>query len=662
MTERFKPTRQSWLTGGILLVLVLGGGAWAAPGTDYKIDRNLMNALADDEEAIVPFFVVFGERPNLAPARAMRDRAARGRFVVQALQATADRSQAGVRGYLRGRGVDFTPFWVENKIYVRQGTLELARALARRPEVVALLPEIIYTIPPPQVSAGGGTTAIEWNISRIGANLVWTTYGTKGAGLVVANIDTGVQYDHSALYNQYRGKGAPSHTGHWKDPTLICGTTPCDNNGHGTHTMGTMVGYDGGVNQIGVAPEAKWIACKGCATNSCSDLALTTCAQWIMDPYEDGSFLGQPDVVNNSWGGGGNDDWYRTFVQSWRAAGIFPAFSIGNGGPNCNTAGSPGDYPESFGSGATDIGDVIASFSARGPSAFGGIIKPNLSAPGVNVRSSYPTNTYTYGSGTSMASPHAAGAVALFWAARPAYYAQIGSTEQLLQDTAVKYGTTQTCGALPPGVSPNNTYGYGRLDVKKAVDLGGPLPNQPPEVHITSPANGASFDCGTTVTFTATVTDPEGEILTPSWTDNGAPLGTGTTVSKTYACSEAGPHTIVASATDSKGASDTDTISITIINTQTPAAPSNLTATASGLTVTLKWTDNSNNETGFRLEYKYRLGKTWTPWATVTSDIAANATSYFYTVANKGQYQYRLFALNPPYESAPSNTASVRVK
>ena len=115
--------------------------------------------------------------------------------------------------------------------------------------------------------------------------------------------------------------------------------------------MGTMVGFDGGTNHIGVAPESNWMACKGCRTNSCYDSDLIACAQWVMAPNGDSGL--RPDVVNNSWGGGGGDTWYRSYVRNWIAAGIFPAFSAGNSGSSCQTAGSPGDYAESFASGAT---------------------------------------------------------------------------------------------------------------------------------------------------------------------------------------------------------------------------------------------------------------------------------------------------------------------
>ena len=149
--------------------------------------------------------------------------------------------------------------------------------------------------------------------------------------------------------------------------------------------MGTMVGDDGGDNQIGVAPGARWIAAKGCETNSCSDTALLSSAQFVLAPTDLNGENPRPDlrphVVNNSWGGGLGDPWYLDMVTAWIASGIFPLFSNGNAGPSCDTSGSPGDYVESYSAGAFDINDNIAGFSSRGPSAFEGEIKPNIAAP-----------------------------------------------------------------------------------------------------------------------------------------------------------------------------------------------------------------------------------------------------------------------------------------
>jgi subtilisin family serine protease len=172
----------------------------------------------------------------------------------------------------------------------------------------------------------------------------------------------------------------------------------------------------------------------------------------------------RPHVVNNSWGGGGGDPWYQGVVNAWRAAGIFPAFSIGNAGSSCGTAGSPGDYAISFASGATDLSDNIANFSSRGPSAFGGIIKPDVAAPGVNVRSSIANGSYAAFNGTSMASPHTAGIVALLWSEYPGLVRDIPNTEKKLRPATQILNSTQGCGGLGATAHPNHVYGWGRLD------------------------------------------------------------------------------------------------------------------------------------------------------------------------------------------------------
>jgi hypothetical protein len=248
--------------------------------------------------------------------------------------------------------------------------------------------------------------------------------------------------------------------------------------------MGTMVGDDDSslTYWVGMAPDATWIACRGCSTSSCSDSALTACANWILSPG--GSTANRPNVVNNSWGGGGGATWYQSYVTSWRAAGIFPAFSAGNSGSSCSTIGSPGDYQESFAAAAHDSGNTIASFSSRGPSAFGHspYTKPNISAPGVNVCSTVPGSSYdcTY-SGTSMASPHVAGAVALLWQACPSYLANIDGTFQVLQNNA---GTPPAGNCGSPGDGGNYTYGYGYLNILAAVNScaggGTPVPTNTP--------------------------------------------------------------------------------------------------------------------------------------------------------------------------------------
>ncbi|MGH2556387.1 MAG: S8 family serine peptidase [Actinomycetota bacterium] len=398
--------------------------------------------------------------------------------MVDRLKAMADATQAGLKALLSERGASYQSFWIINAVRITSGVDTLSEVGAR-PEVDRVEPTWTAQIPKP---LPGETETIEWNIQHINADDVWNTYNDRGEGVVVANIDTGVAFSHPALKLQYRGLGDvflrlfPDHNYTWYDPSRIChsrGQVPCDNVGHGTHVMGTMVGDDRGANQIGVAPRAKWIAAKGCETSSCSDFALLKSGQWMLAPTDLNDMNPRPSlrphVVNNSWGSPiGADEFYRATVNAWVASGIFPVFSNGGGGPGCGTVEAPASYPESYGVGAHDASNVIASFSGRGPSPISPFpIKPDLTAPGVNVRSSVPANGYSIFSGTSMAAPHVAGTVALMWSSKgaPAYSRDIAGTRALLDVAAIDM-SDQTCGGSP---GDNNVWGEGRLDAFAAV-------------------------------------------------------------------------------------------------------------------------------------------------------------------------------------------------
>ena len=172
--------------------------------------------------------------------------------------------------------------------------------------------------------------------------------------------------------------------------------------------------------------------------------------------------------MNNSWGGGGANPWYAASVADWRAASIFPSFAAGNNGPSCGSVSSPGDYTTSFASGATDINDNIAGFSGRGPSMFG-VKKPDLSAPGVNIRSSVTGNAYAAFNGTSMATPHTSGIVALLWSSAQGLVRDIPSTEAKLRPATLIRNSTQGCGGDGPRTNPNNMFGSGRIDAVRVV-------------------------------------------------------------------------------------------------------------------------------------------------------------------------------------------------
>ncbi|MEV4639502.1 S8 family serine peptidase [Actinoplanes sp. NPDC049548] len=462
------------LTAALALALLsIAAPAQAAPADPGgKVAPDLRAQLTSGRTTT--FWAVLRDKADLGPARraAGKERNAR---VYRAKTELAARSQAGLRAMLKARKASFTPYWIANTVRVT-GDADLAAAVAARPEVSRVLADKVVPLPKAIPASAlpavrNGTQTLEWNLDKIHTPRVWDEFADRGEGIVVANVDTGVQWDHPALAAGYRGRAADGTVNHdysWFDPTGLCADgVPCDNAGHGTHTMGTMVGLDGD-HAYGVAPGAKWIAAKGCETNGCSTASLLAAGQWIVAPTDRAGNNPRPDlapdVVNNSWGGWGFDPWYSQIVDAWVAAGIFPAFSNGNAGPGCASAGSPGNYTAAYASGAYDSAGTVASFSSRG-SGQDGTIKPNIAAPGVDVLSSVPGGGYASLSGTSMASPHTAATVALLWSAVPALRRDVATTRQVLDVTAEDVDDT-SCGGT---AADNNVYGEGRLDAYAAV-------------------------------------------------------------------------------------------------------------------------------------------------------------------------------------------------
>src|SRR4030065_110830 len=313
---------------------------------------------------------------------------------------------------------------------------------------------------------------VEWNIAKIRADLAWSTFGVTGEGAVVGIIDTGVMYDHPALVNSYHGNlggGTFDHNYSWFD--FVNGQPePHDPIGHGTWGAGIVSGDDGTGNQIGVAPGVDVIAVRAC-DYACSDVDLLDALDWMLAPT---NLNGQnpdptkaPDVVLGMWGGGGCDPFFQPSLSALRAAGILPVFAPGGSGPSCATIGSPAALPEALAAGATDQNDMIASFSARGPGC-NGEIKPDLSAPGVHIRTRTNGPGYIITSGTSWSAAHAAGAAALVISADPLLGPN--EVEDILFSPAQCLESFQ-CGGTPCPDGANNVYGYGRIDAFEAVSV-----------------------------------------------------------------------------------------------------------------------------------------------------------------------------------------------
>ena len=448
-----------------------------------KIEPPVLKELADAselssaklvKEGKTTYIVYLREQTDFRPTQLMATRLARRQAVVSALQATAQRTQADIVAYLEqqksaDKVADYTSYWVFNGLAVT-GDLETLLALAARPEVERIRANHRRELPrPPSVPPNSGGEVggvVEWNITRVRADQVWRDLDITGAGVVVANMDTGVDWTHPALQSKYRGLQG-DHNYNWYDCTGTYPSTPADGDGHGTHTMGIMVGYEPDSDfHIGMAPDAEWIAVKILNDDGVGyDTWIHAGFQWLLAPTAlDGSNPDPskaPDVVNNSWGPGLSNVADLTFlpdVQALRAAGIFPVFSAGNSGElGDGSIATPAGFPESFSVGATDFEDAIASFSSRGPS-FWNEIKPEVSAPGVDIRSSVPGGGYEGGwSGTSFAAPHTAGLAALLLSANPTLTAD--DLENFMQYTATDLGE--------PG--PDNAYGWGRIDAYEAV-------------------------------------------------------------------------------------------------------------------------------------------------------------------------------------------------
>ncbi|PSL08287.1 subtilisin family serine protease [Haloactinopolyspora alba] len=439
-----------------------------------KIEQGVFDDL--DTKNVADYWVRLSAKADTGKAATTDDWTTRGQQVVDELKSTARRSQAGVRKLLDSRGIGYEPYWITNAILVRDGDRALAERLAAMDAVEQIRAPRTYQPPDPvesKPSSDMGTNALEWGVENINADDVWADYGVTGEGIVVANIDSGVDYDHPALVDSYRGNngdGTFDHDYNWFDAT---GTSdePFDGaaSSHGTHTMGTMAGDDGEGNQIGVAPGVQWIAANGC--NTCSDADLIASGEWMLAPTdlngENPDVSMRPHIINNSWGSRfpSNDPFMEDILNEWAASGIFGVWSNGNSGSSCESSGSPGSRIINYSVGAYDSSGSIASFSARGPGQEGEI-KPNIAAPGVDVRSSVDGGGYGFLSGTSMASPHVAGAIALLWSGAPALIGDVDGTRTLLNETAIDTADDQ-CGGTPEN---NNVWGEGKLDALALLD------------------------------------------------------------------------------------------------------------------------------------------------------------------------------------------------
>jgi len=423
-------------------------------------------------------FVILRDQADLSRAYSLADRNERLGYVYTTLTRHANTTQAELRVTLDRLGVSYQPYYLVNALEVNGGPL-LRAYLAARPEVDRILdsPHLRPLPAPVPVSSGDARapTGPAWNVTLIGADRVWGELGVTGKGIVVGQSDSGVQGDHPALRENYRGRNGRDAR-NWLDPWNHT-SAPTDIGGHGTHTLGSMVGRGG----IGIAPDAEWFGCVNLARNIGNPAWYLNCMQFMLapypqggDPFKDGDPTQAAHVINNSWGcpplEGCDPNALLPAVSALKAAGIFVVGSAGNEGPRCGSVSDPiALYADVFTVGAVDRFGNVAPFSSRGPVTVDGSLrtKPDLLAPGVDVLSSFPNNTYASNSGTSMAGPQVVGVVTLMWSAQPKLIGNVDRTRQILIETARPYqGARDECST---GGVPDNTAGYGLVDAYAAV-------------------------------------------------------------------------------------------------------------------------------------------------------------------------------------------------
>lgn len=477
----------------LILTILFSNSAFPAPDHNWqlKIESGLLDAASAGE---TEYLVTFSEQTELEYAQGLPNKQEKGSYVVGRLKSTAQQSQKSFLDFLDSEQVEYQPFWITNAVLVKsnRNILELAARrsdvlhISANPSIGADLPGVVR-----EREANGlapFSQIIEWNISRVNAPQVWEA-GFTGQGVVIGGQDTGYDWEHPALKDKYRGWNGNSvdHNYSWHDSIHAaagsCGADspePCDDNGHGTHTMGTMLGDDGLGNQIGMAPGAKWIGCRNMDQAGVGKASTyIECFQWFLQPTDlnnqNGNVDLAPHVINNSWycppEENCNWDSLQTAVDNARAAGIVVVTSTGNeGGSGCGSVGyPPAIYDSSFSVGATDNNDNIALFSSRGPSDYTSLMKPEISAPGVSVRSSVPKGGYGLASGTSMAAPHVSGLVALLISANPHLAGQVEQIESIIEKSALPRQAAESCGGISGNEIPNNTYGWGRIDARETI-------------------------------------------------------------------------------------------------------------------------------------------------------------------------------------------------
>ena len=491
------------------LVLLVITSVFLNPLWAQTISNDLFNKWENENR--VECIIVMNDQLDLYDKTNGMTKDEKATYVYQSLKAHSAQSQRLLQLHIADKGIKHHSFFAFNGMQAWM-TLDEAEYMASNFDIDRIIPNVQTRVERPYTNdeyIATMRTDAEWGIRQIKADTVWEM-GIRGEGVIVAGQDTGYDYDNPAILTKYQGYSSDTviHDYSWHDaihelnpmhgdsdndpannPCGLDSTEPCDDHAHGSHTMGTMVGGNDTL-KIGVAPDAKWIACRNMDRGYGSPVTYTECYEWFLAPTD---INGQnpdptrsPHVINNSWGcppneGCNLDNFFmmETVINNLTAAGTVVVVSAGNDGSSCGTISNPSAiFENSFAVGASREDDTKAGFSSIGPVLVDSSyrIKPDVVAPGVNVLSIDHQGGFNNWGGTSMAGPHVAGAVALIISANPDLAGQVDVIKDILKSTAVTLVDDAVCGDISSMDVPNFYYGYGRIDVLAAVEMAMNIP------------------------------------------------------------------------------------------------------------------------------------------------------------------------------------------